>query len=196
MKGILIKDLYTLRKTIALYLIVTVLFCVFGSENMIFVTLFYVTMLPLNLIALDERARFDRLAVMLPLPGVACVLDKYLIAYAGLGVTALLTGLRAVAAGQGASFLTGIPLSLAFCLFVHAVLLPLIFRFGIEQGRMIYVGAIVVLAGLLGALGALMETQARMSVQVIGPIAFFAALALNVLSIFLSQKVYLNRMTA
>lgn len=196
MKGILIKDVYTLKKTIALYLIVTMVFCAFDSGNLSFVALFYATMLPINLITMDERARFDRLAVMLPLRGVACVLDKYLVAYAGLGVTALMMVVRALTAGKGTAFMAGILLSLSLCLFVHAVLLPLIFRFGIERGRMIYVASIVVLAALLGALGQLIEVQEPVRIQTVGLIAFAGALALNVGSIFLSKRVYIGRMTA
>lgn len=196
MKGILIKDFYTLKKTLVLCLMVTVAFCTLGNESMSFIALFYVVMLPINLIAMDERARFDRLAVMLPLGGVACVLDKYLIAYAGLGVTAMMMGVRALVLGQGAAFVTGILFSLAFCLLVHAVLLPLIFRFGVERGRMFYILAIVVLAGMLGALGSLIEEQVLVSTQVASLISFAVALALIVGSIVLSKRVYLDRMTA
>lgn len=76
------------------------------------------------------------------------------------------------------------------------MLLPLIFRFGIERGRMIYVASIVVLAALLGALGQLIEVQALVRIQTAGLIAFAGALALNVGSIFLSKRAYIGRMTA
>ena len=85
MKGLLIKNALMMKRTLFLYAILIVVLS-FGNDSGLLFALFYSLMLPINIIALDERSHFDRLLPMLPLTSTQCVLDKYLFTYAGLVV--------------------------------------------------------------------------------------------------------------
>jgi len=196
MKGILLKDFYVLRKTIGLYVLMTVILSVTMRQDVAFFAMFYAVMLPVNLIAMDERSRFERLMVMLPLTGRQCVLDKYLVGYAGFAFAAAASVCCALFTGGVASLLQEIPLVLGLCLLLHGVMIPLVLRFGMERGRMIYVFAMVILGGLLGGAGYLLGDQMAIPAQTLSWFVFPAGVACNVLSIWVSQKVYMNRLIA
>lgn len=195
MKGILIKDFYTLRKTLGLYVLMTVILSIGSSEKMSFFALFYATMLPVNLIAFDERSRFEQMQAMMPLSGFSCVLDKYLVGFAGMLFAALIGGGRALIAGEGAAFMQGIGLALTLCLLVQAVLVPLVLRFGVVRGRMIYVFALIMLAALLGGLGYMLG-DVLVNTAFLGAAGLALTLALNVLSLFVARRVYMRRLMA
>ena len=86
--------------------------------------------------------------------------------------------------------------AVAVCLVSQAITLPLLFKFGVDQGRMIYMIAIIVMAGLLGALGSLIDGQFFVPAQWLTALAFLAGVALNAGSILVSERVYLGRLTA
>ncbi len=195
MKGILLKDFWALRKTIGLYVLMTVVLSATMREDVAFFAMFYAVMLPVNLIAMDERSHFERLMVMLPLTGRQCVLDKYLIGYAGFAFATVASGCCALFTGGLADLLQEIPLVLGLCLIVHGVMIPLVLRFGIERGRMIYVFAMIVLGGLLGSAGYVLGDRLAIPARTLSLFVFPAGVACNVLSIWVSQKVYMNRLT-
>ena len=86
--------------------------------------------------------------------------------------------------------------AVALCLVSQAITLPLLFKFGVDQGRMVYMIAIIVMAGLLGALGSLIDRQFFVPAQWVTALALGAAVALNAGSILVSKKVYMGRLTA
>lgn len=183
-----------MRKTIRLYVLMTVILSVTMQQDASFFAMFYAAMLPVNLIAMDERSRFERLMVMMPLTGRQCVLDKYLIGYAGVAFAAVVSGCCALLTGGMADFLLGVPLALGLCLIVHGVMIPLVLRFGLERGRMIYIFSLVILAGLLGSLGYLLGDQMAIPARVLSLLVFPVGVVCNVLSIWVSWKVYMNRL--
>lgn len=196
MKGILMKDLLTMRKSLWIYLIMIIGFSAGrGGSGTIF-AMFYGIMLPVNLIAMDERSRFERLMPMLPGRRINCVLDKYIVAWVCLALAVVSGVVTELARGGVADFVLLIVPGLALCLLSQAITLPLIFRFGVEKGRMIYLISIVAQAALLGALGSLFDKQIFIPARVLSLIALAAAAAINVGSVFLSERVYFKRLTA
>ena len=80
MKGLMMKDVFTAKKILLVYFLMIVLFSFGGTQTMLF-ALIYALMLPVNMCSYDERSRFDRMMPALPLTGLQCVLDKYIITY-------------------------------------------------------------------------------------------------------------------
>lgn len=196
MKGMLLKDLMTLRRTMLLYLVLIVLFATTNGGAGAAFAMFYSIAMPVNMIAVDERSRFDRLMPMLPVRQIACVLDKYIGAWACLALAAVL-GIISESVRAGALMLSPVILpAVALCLISQAITLPLLFKFGVDQGRMIYMIAIIVMAGLLGALGSLIDGQFFVPAQWVTALALVAAVGLNIGSILVSKKVYMGRLTA
>ena len=196
MKGILLKDMMTLKRTMLLYLVLIVFFAVSNGGSGAAFAMFYSIAMPVNMIAVDERSRFDRLMPMLPVRQIACVLDKYIGAWVCLALAAVL-GIVSESVRAGALVLSPVILpAVAVCLISQAITLPLLLRFGVDQGRMIYMIAIIVMAGLLGALGSLIDGQFFVPAQWLTALALLAGVALNAGSILVSERVYLGRLTA
>ena len=196
MKGILLKDMMTLKRTMLLYLVLIVFFAVSNGGSGAAFAMFYSIAMPVNMIAVDERSRFDRLMPMLPVRRIDCVLDKYIGAWGCLALAAVL-GIIGESVKAGALVLSPVILpAVAVCLVSQAITLPLLFKFGVDQGRMIYMIAIIVMAGLLGALGSLIDGQFFVPAQWLTALALLAGVALNAGSILVSERVYLGRLTA
>lgn len=196
MKGILLKNMMTLKRTMLLYLVLIVFFAVSNGGSGAAFAMFYSIAMPVNMIAVDERSRFDRLMPMLPVRRIDCVLDKYIGAWGCLALAAVL-GIVGESVKAGALVLSPVILpAVAVCLVSQAITLPLLFKFGVDQGRMIYMIAIIVMAGLLGALGSLIDGQFFVPAQWLTALALLAGVALNAGSILVSERVYLGRLTA
>ena len=196
MKGILLKDMMTLKRTMLLYLVLIVFFAVSNGGSGAAFAMFYSIAMPVNMIAVDERSRFDRLMPMLPVRRIDCVLDKYIGAWGCLALAAVL-GIVGESVKAGALVLSPVILpAVAVCLVSQAITLPLLFKFGVDQGRMIYMIAIIVMAGLLGALGSLIDGQFFVPAKWLTALALLAGVALNAGSILVSERVYLGRLTA
>ena len=196
MKGILLKDMMTLKRTMLLYLVLIVFFAISNGGAGAAFAMFYSIAMPVNMIAVDERSRFDRLMPMLPVRRIDCVLDKYIGAWGCLALAAVL-GIVGESVKAGALVLSPVILpAVAVCLVSQAITLPLLFKFGVDQGRMIYMIAIIVMAGLLGAIGSLIDGQFFVPAQWVTALALGAAVALNAGSILVSKKVYMGRLTA
>lgn len=149
MKGLLLKDWYMMRKYCRYHLILVIGFSVLSlmdTENMFFV--FYPCLIcgiiPVNLIAYDERSRWMQYSGTLPYTRAQIVSVKYLIGLfvqaAVLTVTGMVQSIRMAVNG------TFVPNDLFFrmllilivAVFTSSITLPFIFKLGVEKGRTAY----------------------------------------------------------
>ena len=143
MKGLLLKDLINLKSTARLFLAFLAIFAVLilstgelGSYSLSIVVLS--AMLPFTTVALDERAKWDRTALCAPVKRSTLVLSKYVLGLVLLGIALFAGLLLGLLGGQELSlllkqlFLIGLSGALILC-----VMLPLMFRFGAEKGRIV-----------------------------------------------------------
>ena len=91
MRGLLIKDAYTIVKQTKVLLLITVIFAVVPSDFLFGYSVFYAAMMPITGLAYDERAKWDKLAGMLPYSVNEIVGSKYLMGYISVGIVFLLT---------------------------------------------------------------------------------------------------------
>ncbi len=171
MKGLLIKDLLVLRRygrVMTLLLVFYGAFALLGDggaamSGMIAVVL---AMTAVTSIAYDEQARWDRYACSLPVRRSQAVGAKYLL---GLILTltgcvlGLLISLAALAAGRQswedlAGSLIG---SFSGAVLLLALMFPLIYRFGVEKSRILFL-AILAVTGAVIAAAALTLSEPRM----------------------------------
>ena len=197
MKGLLLKDLYIGRKGIGVYLMMIVIFAIARSGSAAIFALFYAIMIPINLISIDERDRFDRLLPAMPVSGVSMVLDKYVVSWAMVGIAGVVYFVRGLFPGMELD-LPVLLIGMSIALISQSISLPLIYRFGIERGRMIYLIAIMGQAAVLGALGALWEDYLALAVPqvIVVPLALCVGIGMSVGSVFVSSRVYAARCTA
>ena len=150
-------------------------------------------MVPVNLLGFDERSRFDRYAAALPLTGLQCVADKYIVTYLSMAVMMLLSSLIVFLRTGAASAMGDMLLYAATVLVTHAVCMPLLIRMGVTKGQWVYLLALGLEFGVTAIIGKLggegvMETVAAMALPI-----FLAALAVNVASMFVAAKMFDQR---
>jgi len=147
-KGLLLKDFYMGAKYMRTYLMLVVIFLgsAFVNDNLFFV--FYPcilsSMIAINLLAYDERSKWDAFCGAMPVSKRQVVSGKYLLGLICQCVIVLLTMLvqalrmhvNGGLAWENLNVLLGTLVSL--CCFSVSIPLPLIFRLGVEKGRMVY----------------------------------------------------------
>ena len=154
MIGLLKKDLYVADKTGRLLLVLALAFSMVPSLRSFGCTyaMMLALMIPLNAIAYDERCKWDRYAAMLPYRPEQLVWSKYLLAYLFtlLGGTIIVVS-AAIQRADWRETLEMAALLAGSMLFVTALGLPALYRFGAEKGR--YVMILVMGVGVGAALG-------------------------------------------
>lgn len=160
MKALIQKDVYVLWKQMKLFVIVMlVIMAGNGSFGSVFVVI-WCAMLPYTALAYDERCKWDQLAAMMPYSPRDLVLSKYVLGWLCAGAAGVLVlAAQAVIRAFRLPLETGSPLAvlLSFCasVCVLAITLPLMFRFGVERGRMGMFLLIFLVCGGAGALTAI-----------------------------------------
>ncbi len=196
MKGLLLKDFYTLVKQMKLFLLMLVCFSLIPNLSVTSFAIVYAAL------AYDERSKWDRLAAMMPYSLRSLVLSKYLLGYAAVGGAALLSAAAQAAVGavKGQPFA---PESMAVLLaavcvgaLLLAVDLPFVFRMGVEKGRFIFLILTVLTAvasmTLRDWLAPLIETAGLHRTAAALCIALFTVLA-NAVSAAVAVRQYARR---
>ena len=195
MSALLLKDFYVLWKQLKAFLVIILVFSAIpGGYNTVFAVA-YAAMLPYSCIAYDERSKWDQLAAMMPYSTRQLVLSRYVLgwiaAVAACGISLVLQGIFTVLLGSNV-FPASLLVSFFACLSIMAITLPLIFRFGVERGRLLMFFLIFLVCGSAGALGGITESYSGAlpsAVWLIIP----AALILTAVSIPLSIRCYTRR---
>ena len=143
MSGIIIKDLYNLKGQLKIAGVILLVYGIITLQSDNYSMLSVMTgvfgmMLPVTACAYDEKAKWDRMALSMPLSRRDLAFGKYLLgiglATAGLLINLIvlfIIGVEQVPGGMG--FPLGV---FAATLIFLALLLPIIFHFGVEKGRM------------------------------------------------------------
>ena len=148
MKGLMLKDLYSIRITQKTYMLLFLFLCVFGyimkSPNYVG-TMCIVVFLTcvLGLFNSDQYSNWDTYAAALPLSKKIVVRARYLLI---LVVTLVLALFTAVMTGATAALL-GMPVaeqvisSVSACMIIpiySGIIIPVIYKLGVERGRVIF----------------------------------------------------------
>lgn len=198
MKGLLMKDIHVFWRQMKIYVLLVLIFAAIPSSFQNTFAIFYAAMVPYSLFSVDEASKWDKLAAMMPYSTFELVVSKYLLG--GLAVacsTAVVLVMNPIVSfALGASEAT--PLQIIFIAVCGAVLsmditLPLIFRFGVEKGRITMLFLIVLVCGGAGALSALVGSG--MSIGFSGGMLLFplVTVLVTVISIKVSVGNYEKR---
>lgn len=206
MKGLLLKDLYMMKKYCKAYLLITVVFIAVSfasSENLFFV--FYPCllcgMIPVNLLGYDERSRWLQYSETMPYTKSQIVSGKYLIGLGTQVAVLLVTGIaQAIRMSVSGAFVLGeylvlMMLLLFMTLLASSITLPFMFKLGVEKGRMAYYIMIgVVCAGSIISSNLLLAgIQTEMKLNGILPIICLFGIGIYALSWYLSIVFYKKR---
>ena len=135
MKGLLLKDLYVLKDSLKVYLIIFLLYgymgIVEGEIGLMYAMVFITSVvLPITSVSYDERCGWDRLANTMPVSRKQIVYSKYLLAFILL---AMVLVRDATVTEKLAATLAMVALSMLY----QAIMLPVILKLGSEKGRII-----------------------------------------------------------
>lgn len=199
MKGLLIKDFYTVAPQIKIFLLMGVVIALSTSGEMVPFIVLYASMLSMTAMAYDEQCKWGVFADMLPCSAFDNVFCKYLLGWAVVAIMEVLCFasqlIYSVIIGGGSAMEVALMqvLYISIAVILQAINLPLMFLFGVEKGRiwfMLFNIAAVVFS--FGASEELVASTASVSLPfpaAVGAAAFLAVLA-SVLSVFLSVKFY------
>ncbi len=206
MKGLLLKDLYMMTKYCRVYLLISVVFCALSlaeSSNlfMAFYPCMLCGMIPVNLLAYDERSRWLQYSETMPYTRAQIVSGKYLIGLCTqLAVLIIMGILQAVRMSSAGEFRLGeyavlMILLLTMSLLSTSICLPFIFKLGVEKGRMAY----YIMVGIVCA-GSVISSnfvsngiQPGGNINLIIPIVCLVGIGIYVLSWYMSVVFYRKR---
>ena len=141
MSALILKDYFVIFRQMRIFLLLVLVFsCIPGAFYSTFAVV-YASMLPYTALAYDERSHWDQMAAMMPYSDQDLVLGKYAFGWIGVAVAAaatfvLQTVLAAVWSGAEGPSVPVILLSVCVAVCILDITLPMMFRFGVEKGRL------------------------------------------------------------
>lgn len=198
MKGLLYKDVFSMVKQYRFLLALVVIFGLIPGSSLSFLAVVYAAILPVSALATDEQAGWNRLAAALPLPRRQIVFSKYLLGLICTLAAALLglVGESAIALARGGGpSLDGLANAWGMAgmgLLLQGLSLPMMFKFGVEKGRLCMMLVLALAVGGFTALNVAMPEQmvgAMQSTAILG----FIALPLWALSALIAVRIFEKR---
>lgn len=201
MSALVRKDCFVLWKQLKTYIFIILVITVFnGNFGNVFIVV-WAAMMPFTAMAYDERSKWDQLAAAMPYSVRDIVLGKYALGWLCMGAAALfammtqlvLTVLHVpTAALDPAGNLLGLCASAC----VLAITLPVMFRFGVERGRLVMFLMIFLVCGTAGAVSSIAVDIGDGALR-FPPLAIavlpIAAAVLTAVSVPLSMRMYQKR---
>ena len=207
MKGLLLKDRYqTVSQMKTMYLIVAVVLIVWmfsTSDSYAFPISYaaiFLGVLPVNLLGYDQNSGWVEYSLTLPVSKKVLVAEKYLVGLLCAAASVVIGGLFVVVLSlrKGAA-LDGTALffvgnGVNTILLMNGISLPLMYRFGAEKARMIYILTFAGFGALIAGGGVLVDefqTNGRFQASIgLGAALFVVVLVLYLLSWRLSVAWY------
>jgi len=198
MKGLILKDLLNLKKQGKIFPLIIVFYMILSvivDEATFFLgfVVLLCSMVPVTTLAYDEKSKWDKYALTMPVSRKDLVMSKYMLGLlcmlAGVFVTFLFHAVTALVKSQPLDsylLLTLAVLSSMGLLFL-SLNLPLIYKFGTEKGRFIYIAvAILLLMPMTGTSFESYQTMLSGRIEylyflpLVAFVLFFASLGLSI----------------
>ena len=206
MKGLLLKDLYQIKSYCRSYVFVVLVFfaVAFASEENIFFVIypcFLCGMIPVTLLSYDEASRWNTYSLALPYTRSQLVSAKYLIGLILQTGMVTLTGIaqffrmRMHGNFDPGEFVIFVVITLAASLLAPAVCLPMIFRYGVEKGRIVFYFMIGLMCAIGFAASRIMSVDTAAKIDFNAGFLLFAAVGIGIyaLSWYLAVQFYKKR---
>lgn len=208
MKGLILKDFYTMSSTLKVYaFLILVYVAVFGMmENnpvsAIMVSTLVISMSPVTALAYDEQSKWDKMARTMPVTPKTVVRAKYIFSLLMAVAAAVFSTVTIIIVDKfrnTSDCLIAMVMAVLLALFYHSLLFPTIYKFGTTKGR-IYTMLIMFIPAILVALFSFVGFWSSAVIIMLtdyGELCAAAIVLLIVLmyigSIGLSVKIYKNK---
>lgn len=202
MNGLILKDFYVLTKQIKFFLVMVIIFAIMPQYSMSAFAIVYSSMLPITTMGYDERAKWDQFAAMLPYSRKDIVLSKYLLGYISVFATFLLSIIGKI--GYSIYSDSGIDIILILAqlfplicvgIIIQSINLPIMFKMGVEKGRLIFILlTVVIVFGLINISDNLI-TVLETADKLLNSLLLLAAITvlISIISIPISISLYKKR---
>lgn len=198
MTGLILKDLLNLKKQAKVYLILVIFYFVYGAvfeSSSMFSSMMTMiaVMIPLTAMSYDERSKWDRYALTMPISRKVIVASRYLLGMIFIAAAFVLSILVNMVFSKMYS-IESILISLASLsagITVMSVIFPLLFKYGVEKGRILMMLVLftpIAILMMVSKLGLSMPDEETIkSFIFLSPII---ALMLLLVSIYISLSIY------
>lgn len=200
MIGLILKDLLNLKKQAKVYLILLVFYFVLGISNEDFtiagsMIALVAVMLPITAMSYDERSKWDRYALTMPVTRMNIVASKYILGLVFLVIAFVIATLFSL-------FFTNISLiqnvltnltTLSIGIIIMSVIFPILFKFGVEKGRifmMLILFAPTGIIALLARLGFNFSIVDEAIIKMLLNLSPVIAIIIFIISILISLNIY------
>ena len=201
MSALILKDYYVIFRQMRIFLLLILVFsCIPGAFYSTFAVV-WASMLPYTAIAYDERSHWDQMAAMMPYSDRALVLSKYAFGWLGVAIAAAATFVLQTIlslvwlSDAGGPSVPVILLSVCVAVYILDITLPMMFRFGVEKGRLAMFLIIFLVCASAGAIANIEQSSLDggfyLSLSLVP--AAVAAVVLTAVSISLSIRFYGRR---
>lgn len=197
MKGLLIKDLYTIIKQMKIFIVMIIVFQLLPGFSLSTFAIVYCAMLPITALAYDERSKWNNLAAMLPYKAKDIVISKYILGYISVAIATTLAIIIKIITNIGnfnsndGEFITSFLIAMFIATVLQAINLPIMFKFTVEKGRIF----LLFLLGLTVAVGTMFQDifpQIKFyNLDLFNILLFIAVIiVINIVSMAVSIKLY------
>lgn len=197
MLGLLLKDIYNIKKQAIWYLAMIVLFCglSIALKNVAFsstIGILITVSMPLTAIAYEEKYGWQKFVIASGTKTSAIIGEKYLlgIVFALISMIFYLCTFMIVGEAEQRAIEITAPICMQF--FILAVVLPMVFRFGVEKGRVYMIAAVVALMAILIAVFPLLGDMQDGGTAFVICTSVLTAVAMCV-SFLVSLKIYKSK---
>ncbi len=167
MKGLLLKDAYIIlkqcRSYVYIFIIANAIGLAFSQQGMFYsiYSCLIVSLLPTTLLSYDERDKWDVYAQSLPFSKARLVSSKYLIGLLGcIASLFIIVLLKSIFQHSSLSVYFSLALTGSLVLMAPAIVLPFMFRFGVEKGRVLYTVLVVAVCAAGGFVSSALSDSA------------------------------------
>lgn len=212
MKGLLLKDYYMILKYCRIYGLIVLVFgaCSLVNQSNLFMLAYPAVLCGINCVTLlsyDERSKWQQYCETLPYTRKQVVDSKYLLSGILIsGLAVLLAAAHSLAGAVRGNF-DPIWVLNVFCLIwavgylFSAICLPMIFKFGSEKGRIMYIAVVIIFCVGFVTFGVNVSDTVQneeaqlflMSNPAYMGAAAVVSFVLFVISMKLSERFYMNR---
>jgi hypothetical protein len=203
LKGLIIKDIFNLKKGITTTLIMILFYGIFsyntGNMSMLIgMTVFIMTSMSISSMSYDDMAKWDGYALSMPITRKNIVLSKYILSILLSTIATILSTAFSMVIAYIRGDLVGIDniqeiLLISYVVFLISIfyisiVMPLIFKFGVENARVLMLGSYLIPAGivyLLYKMGVQLPNQQQLKQMLyVSPIVLILVLMLSVLTTY------------
>lgn len=195
MSGLILKDLYNIRKQAIWYVVMIILFSVLSIvlKNAAFayaIGILVTISIPLAAIAYEEKDGWQKFAIASGMDIKTIVGEKFFLGVVFAIIGSVAYTIVVVIIGTEENRVTELIASICMQLLMLAAVLPIVFRFGAEKGRTYMIAAVVV---LLAVFIAVMPFYGRIvgAEEIIFAVCMIVFAVLSVcISLFISIRIY------